>query len=204
MTATPDEGCSFAEDPNRAAPDARILFEASTDPSVLACEASAGEATDPDLLETGCFSTLLSGRGGGEQLLLSDGLHNLRLEIRHGSLLNGPVRLHFKFDGLAAIDSPLLTLRRLVALQRLRRMPLQLYRPDPGARRAIVMMRAWDAHAAGASQREIAALLFGTRNAESEWRAASDYLRSRVRRLVANARGMVRGDWRALLKRAVR
>jgi len=200
VAAIPCEGSSFAEDPALAATEARILFARGADPHVLPCEAVMGARGDGDVLHMGCFSAVLQGEDPGEQVLLSDGLHNLRLEIRHGSLLAGPVQLQFRLEGLSAIDPLLLTLRRLAAFHRLGRMPRQLYPPDPRIGRAILTLRAWDAHNAGASQREIAAMLFGGARTAADWQGSSDYLHSQVKRLVRKGRAMVRGDWRRLLR----
>lgn len=93
-------GCSFAEDPALPATEARILFARGTDPNVLPCEAVPGVADERDLLRTGCFSAVLLGEDPAEQVLFSDGLHNLRLEVQSGTLLAGPVRLRFRFDGM--------------------------------------------------------------------------------------------------------
>ncbi len=58
---------------------------------------------------------------------------------------------------------------------------------------------AWDAHAHGASQRDVGILLFGAERVESDWNQLSDSLRSQVRRLLQHAGRMVRGGWRAML-----
>jgi hypothetical protein len=197
---TRHEGCSFAEDPALSALEARIFFERRTDPYVLPCEAVPGATDERDLLRTGCFSAMLRGDDPAEQVLFSDGLHNLRLEVQRGTLLAGPVQLRFRFEGLVGIEPSLLTLRRLVAFLRLGRMPRQLFPRDPRIDRSILTLRAWDAHCAGASQREIAAALFGRADSGSDWNGPSDYLHSRVKRLLRAARAMARGDWRRLLR----
>jgi hypothetical protein len=199
IVAIPRGDCSFAEDPTLRAMEARILFEREADPHVLACEVVNGHGDDCDVLRMGCFSAVLRGAEPCEHVLLSDGLHNLRLEVRHGSLLAGPARLRFLLDGLNRIDPPLLTLRRLVAFHRLGRMPRQLFPREPRIDRAILVLRAWDARAAGASRREIAALLLGAQGKE-DWNGASDYLHSRVKRMLRTASSMARGGWRALLR----
>lgn len=197
-------GCSFAEDPALPATQARILFARGTDPYVLPCEAVPSVADDRDLLRSGCFSAVLLGADPTEQVLFSDGLHNLRLEIQSGSLLAGPVQLRFRLEGLGGIDAPLLTLRRLVALHRLGRMPRQLFPRDRRIDRGILTLRAFDAWSAGATRREIAAALFGKDAVERDWGGPSDHLHSRVKRLLRAARMMVRGDWRRLLRAAER
>ncbi|HVJ00934.1 MAG TPA: DUF2285 domain-containing protein [Sphingomonas sp.] len=194
------EVCSFAEDSSLPATEARIFFERSADPFVLPCDAVDGAEGGSDLLETGCFSALLRGADHCEQVLFTDGLRNLRLELRHGTLRAGPVRLCFRLEGPAGIDAPLLALRRLAAFHRLGRMPRLLYPRHPRVERAILTLRAWDASNAGASQREIAMLLFGAACAGREWNAPSDYLHSRIKRMLRAARSLVAGDWRQLLR----
>jgi hypothetical protein len=64
-----------------------------------------------------------------------------------------------------------------------------------------MMLRVHDALAAGASQREIASVLFGAERVEADWLGTSESLRSRVKRLVRDARAMARGGYRSLLRR---
>lgn len=69
---------------------------------------------------------------------------------------------------------------------------------EPRMARWVSLLWVSDALRAGASQREIGRALFGV---EREWLGLSDSLRSRVRRLVRDARAMARGGWRVLLRR---
>ncbi len=197
---TPCGACCFAEDPTLSARDAAILFEARIDSSVLGCNVIDGDPEGFDLMEVGCFSALLRDDAAREHVVLGDGLRRLRLDVAGGSLLAGPVRLRFRLEGLHAIEAPLLTLRRLAGLDRLGRMPHQLYPVERRASRWIQALRAVDAEARGASQREIAEALVGSARIRSDWNAGSDYLRSQVRRLLGLGRRMVRGDWRDLLR----
>src|SRR3546814_13698827 len=68
------------------------------------------------------------------------------------------------------------------------------------AARWAAVLRAWDAHCAGASQRDIAYLLWGRSRGLEEWNGRSDYLRMRVYRMIHSARRLVDGDWWALLR----
>ncbi|GGC04992.1 hypothetical protein GCM10011494_24440 [Novosphingobium endophyticum] len=94
-----------------------------------------------------------------------------------------------------------LALRRFLALCRYGRFARSLFPPDPGMARAIAVLRAHDALVAGASQREIGCVLFGAARVEREWNGTSDSLRSRVRRLMRDARRMARGDYRLILRK---
>lgn len=61
------------------------------------------------------------------------------------------------------------------------------------------MLRVWDAVREGATQRDIGIALYGRERIAADWGARSDSLKSRVRRLMQNARDMASGGYRALL-----
>ncbi|WP_281270526.1 DNA -binding domain-containing protein [Aurantiacibacter xanthus] len=92
-----------------------------------------------------------------------------------------------------------MTLRRLAAFERLGRMPRHLFPAERCADRWTLALRARDAKAHGASQREVAEVLFGAGSVRRDWDAASDHLRSRIRRLLRLGIGMTAGGWRTLL-----
>jgi hypothetical protein len=66
--------------------------------------------------------------------------------------------------------------------------------------RLVAVLRVSDALAAGATQREIARALFGAAAVERDWNDRSDALRSRLRRLVRDARALTAGGYRQLLR----
>lgn len=131
-------------------------------------------------------------------MLFSDGVHHLQLAVAMGSVLEGPVSLHFLLPGFQHIEAQILTLRRLCHLRRFGRFPRRLYPPERRAGRWISMLRAWDGLQAGASQREIAAALFGEHAVREDWSAG--YLRTRVQRLFRGAEKLIAGGYRALLR----
>jgi hypothetical protein len=61
------------------------------------------------------------------------------------------------------------------------------------------MLRAWDALIAGASQREIACMVFSRSAAGARWRIREPSIRSRTQRLVRSARDFAQGGYRELL-----
>ena len=178
---------------------ARIFFDAATDPSVLACDVAGEDPLGFDVATVGCFSAVLRGHHPLEHVLLNDGLRRVRLDIRGGTVTRGPVLLRFTFEGLRTIHSPLLTLRRLAAFDRLGVMPLKFFATDRGAERRIAALRADDARRSGGSQREVAETLFGVERVREDWSGPSDYLRSQVRRLLRFGDRMRSGGWRDLL-----
>jgi len=140
---------------------------------------------------------------GREHAVLSDGWHHIRLDVEEGRLTGQKtVLLQYRLQGLASAEPRLLSLRRLLDLCRHRRFARSLFPRDPRIDRGIDMLRVHDALAGGASQRDIGAALFGEDRVARDWNGVSDSLRSRVRRLVRDARLMARGGYRQLLRQS--
>ena len=168
----------------------------------MTVDAIPADGDHPDALDirrVGVEAVLVAVSGQGEQLLLRQGGRSIRLNVRSGTLDQGPVRLRYALEGFARLEPQLLTLRRLVGLWRMGRMPGELFSPERRATRWIELLRTHDALVEGASQREIAAALFGSQAVHRDWRGHSDYLRLRVQRLAATARKLVDGGYRELL-----
>ena len=195
-------GLHAFEKPELGAPDARPMWTAEIHPLVLSAVAAApGIVSDAlDLGQLGSLATVLHGATGREHLLCSDGLRTLRLDILAGSAAGGPVQLRYLISGLASAEKPLLTLRRLMALHKTRRFSLSLHRRETRARRWLLGLRAFDALAAGADQREIAAILLSRTADEPRWRSHASSVRSQVQRLVRGVRQMASGGFRELLR----
>lgn len=159
-----------------------------------------GDGDAFDLYQFGRLATVLRCPDGHEHLLLSDGVHHLQVEVTAGSLLDGPVRFRYELSGFKHIETKTLTLRRLLLLRRLGRFPRGLFPPERRARRWAMALQAFDAIQAGASHRDIAAVLFGEKVVKEDWCGRSDYLRLRVQRLVRTADKLVNGGYRELLR----
>lgn len=164
------------------------------------CRSRPGAAEAFDLARFLPWAILVNGPAG-EHLALSDGRNRIRLDIIGGSVRTRPSALRFELTGLDGLDPQLATLRRLGWCARRRRFPAHLFASPTRAARRIEVLRVADALAAGASQREIAEELFGEARMRAGWLGATDHLRSRLRRLVREARDMARGGYRALLFR---
>lgn len=132
--------------------------------------------------------------------MLSDGWHHIRIDVEEGSLsADQPLILEYRLTGIAGAQAKLLPLRRLLQLCRTGRFAHGPASHDRRVGRWIQVLRVHDALRASATQREIAAVLFGEARTAADWRGASDSLRSRVQRLVREARAMRRGGYRTLL-----
>jgi hypothetical protein len=182
---------------------ARPIWRADADPFVLAASASA--AFDGpglfDLARIRHYASVARGFDGYEHWLFSDGFRAIRLDVG-GTLTKGSVELEFHIAGLAAARPQLLALQQLIGLVRTGRFLSAQFPVERRARRWGLLLRVHDASAAGASQREIAAALFG-RDAVSGWQEGALSYRSRVRRLQNSARHFARSDPRLWLSGAL-
>ena len=188
--------------PALTAREARPVWRADIHPQVLKARsvASAADADSFDLARWASIATLIVD-GQTSHLLLNDGHHALRLDVDGEPLTAGPVRLHFALNGFASLSAPLSTLLRLRQMMKTGAIGKPSAISPFRRARDVLLLRAWDGHRTGASQREIGRALFGEERVDQEWDGHSDSLRSRVRRLVRDARAMARGGYRVLLRR---
>lgn len=158
---------------------------------------------DPDGIDPSALAPWLTAAAdprGIEHAVLSDGWHHIRVDLDAGTLSgSAPVVLIYRLRGVASAMSRVLPLRRLLHLCRRRGFAASLFPAERGMDRSVMLLRVHDALAAGASQREIACVLFGEERVAREWSSASDSLRSRMRRLIRDAAFMARGGYRSLL-----
>jgi hypothetical protein len=195
-------GSYFAEDEAAPSWSARDLWLDAVDPSVLTIEAlPAMPGRDAiDFNRLGVELIALSNADGGEHLLVRDGNGRLRIDVVAGTALAGPIVPRVTLDGLEALGPKTLALRRLRGLSKSGRLPASLFEREPRAARWSTMLQVFDGLEAGASQRDIAVALFGHERVASDWRGASDHLRTAVRRLIAGTRRMVDHGYRSLLQ----
>jgi len=117
-----------------------------------------------------------------------------------GDMLGSPSMVLLQaMETLTAVTPVTIVPVPLSAFGRLGRMPRKLFPAERRAGRWILALRAQDARSAGASQRDIAELLFGTARTRADWTPGSDYLRSQIRRLLTFGERMRRSGWRSLL-----
>lgn len=170
------------------------------DPSVPVLSVSPAAADDPDALDVrGLGLAALVVRTASEQhVVISDGARRLRFAVVEGDVLAGPVRCRFLLPPHSMSLGSLEALRLLITLRDTGRLPASGYRPPPKAARWLEILRAHDARLQGASQRDIAMLLFGEARVREDWAGRSEYMRMRVQRLLRSAESLVAGGYRAL------
>ena len=152
-----------------------------------------------DLTALGCPVTILKEPSGIEHVLLYGGGRAIQLAVRSGTVLRGAVHLRYELAGFDALGMKLAALERLLALRRLKRFPNRLFPPPPRAERWPMALQALELARAGLSQRDIACELFGRPSAAEAWAGPSDFMRSRVRRLLRFAEAMTREGYRHVL-----
>jgi hypothetical protein len=199
--AAEEFGLVAFEPPDLAVPMARPLWHSSVHPFVVAA-ARGGRGTDADMFNLEHFKHLarLLVLGSSEHLLFSDGNRTVRLDGAAGTFSRGPAKLVYLIDGVRSAETSILALRRFLALARTSSFARSLHRREARARRWVLMLRAADALAANANQREIAQVLLRRSSGQHQWRSRDPSLRSQVQRLVRAARRFAAGEYRMLLR----
>ena len=204
LTIPHDGGFTFAERPEAEAPGARIIWHAHLAPDTLLVIATPTIVGDPDGVDPATLApwlTVVADVSGIEHAVLSDGWRHVRLDLEAGTLTGGtPITFEYRVRGIASAMTRILPLRRLLDIVRRRRFAPSLFPHDHRIDRWLVLLRVHDALSDGARQREIACALFGAARVQSEWSGASDSMRSRVRRLVKDARAMAQGGYRHIMQ----
>jgi Uncharacterized conserved protein (DUF2285) len=188
-------GLERYEDPERAAPRARPVWSASLDPTVIRAtidDIFADRADVINLRQLAPFVSLAVGQDDVEHLLFSDGCRFIRIDLAEGSLIGCPSSLRYKLRGIAGIRRPLPALQRLVCLIERGRIPRDRDSVSNRRERWILELRVADALASGATQQEIAGVLFGPVVTPRRWRAECSAYRQRVQRLARGARARLR------------
>lgn len=169
---------------------------------MLVADAEPACRDHPDAIDVAAFGPLASvvvTDDGRERLSLSDRRHRLQLELRSGSFLNGPVILRYDIQGLRTLRAKADALIRLRQVRAGKRLPHGPAPPPFAAKRLVTVLRAFDGVQAGASQRQIAEVLWGEAAVERNWDGASDCLRSQMQRLIRTGKQLVDGGYRRLL-----
>ncbi len=197
-------GCCFDEDPYRPALDADIFWDARHDPTVIVATANAAERSDPqafDLLAQHVPATVLRCGEHPEELCLAMAGHAIRLSIASGTLLEGPVSLCHHLSGDRFLSTRIRALRGFDNFVRhglISELPTPF---APSQQRMAMVLATMDGLARGLSQRQIAIALFGERSVTADWNKPSDFLKSRVRRLIAQVTDLGGDAYLGLLQR---
>ncbi|MBB5685020.1 DUF2285 domain-containing protein [Sphingobium boeckii] len=115
-------------------------------------------------------------------------------EIRAGAFLP-----RFTIQHMPWLEPQMQSLKRLHSLVRTGALTgSALHRTGRGARLSL-LLRAYDAQTDGASHQDFATVVFGAEAVGAAWNGASDFMRSRVKRMMRTARQLVAGGYRSLI-----
>lgn len=133
--------------------------------------------------------------------MLQSAWHTITLRNRGVSVIDAPANLTFLIDGLSAVAAAprLLRLARSLLDPNLTIDPSRRG-PAPWYRKLREALMALDGHQVGASQREIAAVLYGQEAVDAAWQRGDLSLKQRVRRAVAKGKSLSAGGYVALLR----
>jgi hypothetical protein len=197
---TPADLCFVGEGPSGDRRPA-VLWRWQCDPSLPVLTVSPAAPQDPhalDLTTLDLAMLVVRTDDGDQHVWVGDGQRRLRFAVVDGDVLAGPVLCQVRLPSLDAGDRCLESLRLLMALRDTGRLTGSRSRPPAKSARWLEILRAHDARRAGASQRDIALLLFGAARVRQDWSGGSDYMRMRVQRLVRSAEDLVGGGYRSL------
>ena len=197
-------GCTFAEDPDRPARDARLVWSSALDPGVLRAVAlPCPRATrDSSFALDGIDECVLVARGKTEEhITIGRGARSLRLDIEPRNISDSSPLLELHIAVGPRLRCQAIALGSLLALHR--GDSLAAWRPpsDPRLPRLVTALRVLDALCAGASLRRIGDVLLPDRGAD--WPGSGESAKSRVRRIVALARRLELGGAAAILSQAI-
>jgi hypothetical protein len=176
-------------DPDLSAAVARPIWRAGHDPHVIEAAPRLTAMPPEDRLDIRALEALASvglDDDDVEHWRIGTAAMSLRLDVTEGTLLGGPTGLSYQLWGIERLHAKLAPLQLLTRLGRSPEATLVAAK-QVRAKRWIAELRTADALRDGASQQEIARVLFGSA-VPGEWRSDSDSYRYRVQRLVRKAR----------------
>lgn len=183
-------GLAALVDPRLDATAARPIWLASVDRRVIGAAVAAGAAPAADRLDVRRFlssASLVVDAAGVERWRLGDAGSSIRLDVTGGTLLGAPTFLAYDVAGLARLRPTLGALADLIQWATRQRSAIRRAQAGRRVDLWILELRTADALATAATQRAIAAGLFGAPVGKL-WRRRDESYRSRVQRLVRNAR----------------
>lgn len=187
-------GCTFAEDPDRPYPEARVFWDAAADPGILPIslyKAASWPAAALDVIDFAKLPatvTVLRLDTGHEYIRIAQGPYAIQLYVTDGSALDGPVTFTSHISGYSGRLKSL-TQQRLRTFCRTKRFQPSLFsnkKDHYRSARWLLGLQALDMIEQDSTEAKIAEVLFGQEEGEG-----SDWRRSRVSRLLKAARRYV-------------
>ena len=193
-------GLSRFVDPTTRAPEAPIdwteeLGAAKID--AVARLSRHGERPDVHLTELLCVRHIVISADGEETALINTSDRALTLRLRGTTALRGPVCLTFQIAGLRALPGAGRSILSLPDLLASRPRTLNRSRRQLLLREALIAL---DGRAAGATYREVAAVVVGAESARAAWKNSDQSLEDRMRRALKAGMAIRNGRYRTLIE----
>jgi len=182
---------------------ASVFWRADFDPAVLTVRAAPVAAADGDAFRLDrlpCRATVRRLGGGREQIVIGEGVRSIRIEVREGSVLSGPVRLAYDLARFVDLDIGLRVLGQFEALHRGDRLLPTLFRGEPRARRWAMALRAWDGRRNGAEPARDRHRPVRSDRVTTDW-STDDDMRKRIVRLLRTGERLIAAAGPELLRR---
>ena len=158
------------------------IWSAAIDPRVLAVRAlEPVDDAGVRLFDARAVGTRMVRRPHVEHLLIDRGSEVIRLDVIDGTVSAGPVTLRFELPDDDRLDMQLSAMRAL-------REPAPVARSHVQLARRLHALQAVDARDAGASLREVAAIVLGP----GAWPGDGEHRKSLVRRMIVAGEQMLR------------
>jgi hypothetical protein len=191
-------GSFFADPPEVAAPQARVLWDPDLCSAVCRARVEHAESSGISLLACASRFIVLRTPDGTQHVLIENRDRTLQLAVV-GADVTRPVRITtaipVRAQRLAAHLWMAKCLHELCSKGGLPR-----GHPHPRQRRLRIVLQALDGWLAGASHRDISCALFGEKRTKADWTDPSNHLRDTTRRAVRRGRLLMNGGYKALLR----
>ena len=194
-------GLLFGSDPQWDSRSSVVIWQPELCGRVLRLNAfsmESGQGCDLHLPDIACKWFLLCTANGQQHVLFRDGLYALQLIVEGTSLLK-PVQL-MPAEPLNRESEQFRVYQCFGDLLVSSRLLPSHFPPTYLGGRLKNVLRALDGDLAGASQRQIATMLFGQECVENEWCAAGRPLRDKVRRAIHRGHDLMQSGYRSLIR----
>lgn len=153
-----------------------------------------------DFSKLGVSVTVLKLPSAQEYVLLTEGFLTIQFHVLSGTVLNGPVQITFQPGRLAVRKEELLTIDRFRAFRQNGRFDESLFPRHPRAERWMMVLRTLEFAPLDSEPNYLAmaGALFRSENVR-HWTEENEWIRSRLRRVVTEARALVNGGYLNIL-----
>ena len=190
-------GFDFPIDPSQNGLEAVVYWQPEVDPGTVLLSADVPIKEAPATRLRHVDEQATRSDPGGTSMTVKAGASPVRLLLLGATNPEAPLAAIIPFDvvGLDRIEA----LTRFWRIMNDRPFPAHLRLTHQRRRRLRLMLQALDGHCEGASYRQIAKALYGTRRIDQEhWKTSS--LRDATIALVRDGRSLISGGYRTLLR----